>query len=155
MWTLPLKVTAAPAQDVVGVEMSGTSPGNPLTINCWKCMFDSILSASSLKAGKETIHACFLHPRSRVGRGGWGWEAQAGWYLPTGMISRPSVHCWRPDMASLRASLTSLNKEQRLLRSEEGACESRSPSVAPIRVRTEGKAKGREGARILKGKQLG
>lgn len=64
--------------------MSEASPGNPLPINCWKCMFDSVLSASKLKGGKEAI--CWLPaslstpaPLSRVGEQ-WGrWEVQADW----------------------------------------------------------------------------
>lgn len=56
--------------------MSKASPGNPLPINCWKCVFDSVLSASKPKGGRGAI--CLLPatpstpaPLSRVGER-WG-----------------------------------------------------------------------------------
>lgn len=76
-------------------------------MNCWKCVFDSILNASNLKGGKKRF-ACLPPPLPsplvpKAGRGGerGGCEAGEGWYLPTGLISRPSLGISRPDLALL------------------------------------------------------
>lgn len=45
--------------------MRGASPGNPLPINSWECMFGSVLGTATLKEGKEAIG--LLHPGCRVG----------------------------------------------------------------------------------------
>lgn len=49
--------------------MSGASPGNPLPINSWKCMFDSVLSSANLKGGKEATGLLHLGLEGR-GEGG-------------------------------------------------------------------------------------
>lgn len=64
--------------------MSRASPGNSGPISCWKCVFESVPSASNLKGGKEAI--CLLPaspsppaPQAGWGRSGRGWEGRAGW----------------------------------------------------------------------------
>lgn len=140
--------------------MSRASPGSPLSINCWKCMFDSVLSASSLEGGKRLFDH-FLHPLPppvpEAGRGevggleGLGWLVPAHWsdfkiFCPDGP---PLLAAW----GLLTALLATLNGEQGLQWPEEGACES-CPLlmvVLPLWVWTSQKAKGRESTHILKG----